>query len=214
MRICDQLRSVSATCVFVIFLAAQAANAAETGSIKGRVLDKTTGEPLPGANVLVQNTNIGAAADLDGKFIIHTVPTGKQSLRISYIGYETILRDVDVAVDQEANVEIKLGSVSVTGEEVVVTAQVRGQNAAINQKLASNQIIDVVSAEKMKELPDANIAESIGRLPGISLQRNAGEATGVVVRGMSPKYNEVTIEGGTDEFDKLLRSWHRPEYFE
>jgi TonB-dependent receptor len=53
----------------------------------------------------------------------------------------------------------------------------------------------VVSAEKMKELPDANIAESIGRLPGISLARNAGEAYAVVVRGLSPKYNQVSIEG-------------------
>ena len=45
------------------------------------------------------------------------------------------------------------------------------------------------------KLPDANIAESIGRLPGISLQRNAGEAYGVTVRGLSPKYNQVSIEG-------------------
>ncbi len=49
--------------------------------------------------------------------------------------------------------------------------------------------------KRCRNLPDANLAESIGRLPGISLQRNAGEAYAVVVRGLSPKYNEVTIEG-------------------
>ena len=84
---------------------------------------------------------------------------------------------------------------SVIGETVVVTAQAKGQLSSINQQLAATSIVNVVSAEKMKELPDANIAESIGRLPGISVQRNAGEADAVVIRGLAPKYNEITIEG-------------------
>ena len=106
-----------------------------------------------------------------------------------------VTRDVTVSANNVTQAEFGLTAQAIQGETIVVTGQAKGQMEAINQKLASNQIIDVVSAEKMKELPDANIAESIGRLPGISLQRNAGEATGVVVRGMSPKYNEVTIEG-------------------
>jgi len=57
--------------------------------------------------------------------------------------------------------------------------------SAINQQLSSNSIINVVSSDKMKELPDANIAESIGRLPGISLQRNAGKHTGCGSRVVS-----------------------------
>ncbi len=117
-----------------------------------------------------------------------------------------VTRDVTVSANNVTQAEFGLTAQAIQGETIVVTGQAKGQMEAINQKLASNQIIDVVSAEKMKELPDANIAESIGRLPGISLQRNAGEATGVVVRGMSPKYNEVTIEGvpmtSTNYFDR------------
>ena len=60
--------------------------------------------------------------------------------------------------------------------------------------------------KKMEELPDANVAESIGRLPGISLQRSSGEANKIVVRGLSPKYNNVTIGGvkmaSTNDFDR------------
>jgi outer membrane receptor for ferrienterochelin and colicin len=67
--------------------------------------------------------------------------------------------------------------------------------SAINEQLTSNNIVNVVSAEKMKELPDANLAESIGRLPGVSIQRDAGEASKIVVRGLSPKFNRVTVEG-------------------
>jgi len=56
----------------------------------------------------------------------------------------------------------------ITGEEVIVTAQARGQTAAINQQLASNTIANIVSSDRIRELPDANAAESKGRLPGVS----------------------------------------------
>src|SRR6056297_2912210 len=79
--------------------------------------------------------------------------------------------------------------------EVIISTQARGQRAAINQQFASNLVINVVSSEKMQELPDANAAESIGRLPGVSLQRASGEASKVVIRGLSPKYSNVTLEG-------------------
>jgi TonB-dependent receptor len=94
------------------------------------------------------------------------------------------------------------------GEEVTVTAQATGQRSAINQQLSSNVVTNVVSSEKMEELPDANAAEAIGRLPGISLKRNSGEANKIVIRGLSPKYNNVTIEGikmaSTNDYDRSV----------
>jgi TonB-dependent receptor len=83
----------------------------------------------------------------------------------------------------------------VDGEAVLVTAQVEGQIAAINQQRQANTITNVVSKDRIEELPDVNAAESIGRLPGISLQRSGGEANKVVIRGLSPKYNTVTVNG-------------------
>ena len=53
----------------------------------------------------------------------------------------------------------------------------------------------MVSSEKMKELLDLNLAESLGRLPGVTLNRQNGEANQVVIRGMSPQFNNVTIQG-------------------
>src|ERR1700690_941226 len=61
----------------VMLFAAQTLFAQGTGTLNGRVLDKTTSEALIGANVIVVNTNLGAAADIDGKFTIHNIPTGK-----------------------------------------------------------------------------------------------------------------------------------------
>jgi len=184
-----------ACAVAALLLITASAFAQGTGTINGRIVDKDSHEALVGANVIVAGTNLGAAADIDGKFTIHTVPAGKVTLKVSYVGYKPITVEVTLAENGTVQQEISLAAGSVIGETVVVTAQARGQLSSINQQLASSTLINVVSAEKMKELPDANIAESIGRLPGVSLQRNAGEADAVVVRGLSPKYNNITIEG-------------------
>jgi len=84
---------------------------------------------------------------------------------------------------------------SILTEVVIVTAQVRGQRAAINQMRSSNEIINVVSSDKIRDVPDANAAESIGRLPGVSLQRSGGEGNKVVVRGLSPQFTIVQVDG-------------------
>ena len=82
-----------------------------------------------------------------------------------------------------------------SGEVVLVTAQAKGQLDAINNQLSSNSIINAISADRIQELPDANAAESVGRLPGVSLQREGGEGNKVIIRGLSPKYNAITVNG-------------------
>jgi hypothetical protein len=70
--------------------------AAGSGTIKGKILDSLTGDPLIGVNVIVVGTNLGASSNLDGKVIIHDVPSGEKTLKISYIGYFPIMEQVVV----------------------------------------------------------------------------------------------------------------------
>jgi len=79
--------------------------------------------------------------------------------------------------------------------EIVVTAQVAGQLAAINEQFSDRVVKNVVSRDRIQELPDNNAAESIGRLPGVAIQRSGGEANKVAIRGLSPKFNTVTVNG-------------------
>ena len=79
--------------------------------------------------------------------------------------------------------------------EVVVYGQARGQLAAINAQLSSKSISNVVSGEKLQELPDVNVAEAIGRLPGLMVERNRGEGQKIIIRGLAPKYNTISIGG-------------------
>jgi len=185
-------------CAALLLVAAcsAAALAAPAGvNIEGVVRDAQTGDPLPGANVVLAGTSLGASADIKGNYVIRSVPPGAYTIRVTYVGYTTVSVPLQVAEGASITQNFKLEAVSLQGETVVVTAQASGQNAAINQQLASNTVTNVVSAARIQELPDANAAESVGRLPGVSVLRNGGEGTQVVIRGLQPKYNTVSVDG-------------------
>ncbi|MCG3119661.1 MAG: Vitamin B12 transporter BtuB [bacterium] len=181
--------------VFVILLTAAFLYAAPDGKIEGFVYDSQNNEPLPGANVFLKGTTLGAVTDIKGKFVILQVPGGNYKLVVRYIGYLEKTIDVSVKDGQTLNQVIKLDFQIIEGEAITVTAQAEGQMAAINQQLTSNTIANIVSQARIRELPDVNAAESIGRLPGVSISRSGGEATQVQIRGLSAKYNTVTLNG-------------------
>ncbi len=168
---------------------------AASASVTGSVRDAQTGEPLPGANVLLVGTSFGASTDLNGNFTIRDVPPATYTLRATYVGYKAKDTKVNVGEGATVRVNIRLEAVGIQGKEVVVTAQANGQNQAINQQLSSSNIVNVVSAARIQELPDANAAEALGRLPGMSVLRSGGEANEVVIRGIAPKYNRILING-------------------
>lgn len=177
--------------LFVTVFFASVVTAQETGTVKGRVVDQVTGDPLPGANVIVLNTSLGVATDFNGDFILRYIPSGKRTIKVSYIGYEAITVDIEIEGGATIQRDFSLTPQAVMGEEVIVTAQARGQQAAINQQLAANTIKNVVAAEKIRELPDASAAAALSRLPGISLQ----EGDKVVIRGIQAKQNVVLLNG-------------------
>lgn len=165
------------------------------GKISGKVTDDKTGEALPGATVFLKGTSMGASTGLNGNYAILSVPPGSYTMRVSYVGYRNREIPVKLKAGEHLIVEAKLEAVGIQGKAVVVTAQASGQNAAINQELSSHNIVNVVSAARIQELPDANAAESIGRLPGVFLVRSYGEGAQIAIRGLQPKYNRVEIDG-------------------
>jgi TonB-dependent receptor len=178
------------------------------GRITGKISDGKSGEALVGAHVMLQGTAIGAATNVDGEYIIPSVAPGSHIVVVSYLGYKKNSVPVQVSADSTLHLDIRLQLDVVQFEEVTITAQLEGQAQAINQQLTSNTIVNVVSGDRIKELPDQNAAESIARLPGISIQRDAGEGQKVVVRGLAPKFNAITVNGvripSTDAADRSV----------
>ncbi len=168
---------------------------AVTATIFGLITDAQTGEGLPSATVLIEGTTLGVASDLDGNYRLVGVPPGTHSLQFSYIGYEPGSLEVMVEDGQTLEQNMALEVYAVEGTEIIVTGQRAGQSAAINQQVKANSIINVVSAERIQELPDENAAESVGRLPGVSVSRSGGEGQRVNIRGLSPKFSSVSLDG-------------------
>ena len=181
--------------LLVVALATTAGAASLPAVLTGTVTDAATGDALIGATVRIDGTGLGAATDIDGTYRLTRVPSGPQVVVVSYIGYREQRIEVEVPEGGTRELDVELVLDVIQGEGVEITAQAEGQVAAINQQLQSNQIVSVVSSARLQELPDANAAESVGRLPGISIQRDAGEGQNVVIRGLSPKYNNVTVNG-------------------
>ncbi len=165
------------------------------GLVKGTISDAATGEGLVAANVFLNYTGLGASTDNKGRYTIYGIPPGIHTLTVTYIGYKTIEHEIRVDSGQTLIQNVKLEFVAVEGEEVIVTAQARGQMKAINQQLSAQTISNIVSEEFIRELPDANAGESVGRLPGVSVLRDGGEGNQVAIRGLSPKYNAISIQG-------------------
>lgn len=167
----------------------------QTGIIKGVITDATEGSTLPGATIFIEGTTIGTVTDVDGVYVINGIPVGNQTVSISFLGFEAKTVTIDIKAGQTIEINEALGTAAVLGEEIIVTGQLLGQAKAINRQLNSESIANIVSADKIQELPDVNAAEAIARLPGIAINRSGGEGQKVVIRGMEPKFAAITVNG-------------------
>lgn len=191
-----------------VFLLGMTSLSAQTGQIKGLVVDAATDEPLIGVNVGLDGTSIGAPTDVDGEFVINRVPVGNYTIVASSIGYKKFTAEIVVVAGESLELNIVLEQEAVEGETVIISAQAQGQRSAINEQISSNTITNVVSAERIQEIPDMNAAESVGRLSGVSVVRSGGEGQKVAIRGLSPQYNVVMVNGirmqSTDRDDRSV----------
>jgi len=160
-----------------------------TGTIKGTVLDHDTKTPLVGANVLIMTTQLGTGADVNGNFTIADVPVGSYTLRLSYIGYETLSRtDVIVRSQRITSMDVEMVPSLIESEGVTV-------NAGYFSTLEESPISTVnFSAEEIRRAPGAagDISRIISGLP--SLAKTNDERNSLIVRGGSPSENSFYVD--------------------
>jgi hypothetical protein len=165
-----------------------------TASLIGQITD-TDGNTLIGATVYIEEISKGTIADVNGNYQFVGIAAGEYTVTFSYIGYQEEKRNISLEKWDVIRLDVKMQISAMGLDEVVITGQAVGQHAAIQQQRNASGIMNVVSSEKLQELPDVNVAEAVGRLPGLMVERNRGEGQKIIIRGLQPKYNTISIGG-------------------
>jgi len=164
---------------------------AQNGSLVGIVVDSENGEPLIGANVLVQGTVTGTAADLDGRYTLK-LPEGTYAVEYRYIGYNRkVVEGVSMVAGQVTRIDISLAPESVGLDEVVVEARSleNTEAAMLSQRQKSAAFKDAISAEAMSQSGSGDAAEAMSKVTGASVV--GGKY--VYVRGLGGRYSNAQL---------------------
>lgn len=160
------------------------------GTIKGKVVDSQTKEPLVGATIMIDGTTEGVAADLDGSFSLKTSQSGKLTLVFRSVGYSELKKEVSL------NKDLNLGAVNMKSEsiglgDVTVTASV-----AVNRKTpVAVAVIDPIAIEN--KLSTQEFPEILKSTPSIYATKQGGGYgdSRVNVRGFESENVAVMVNG-------------------
>ncbi|RMF67197.1 MAG: hypothetical protein D6743_05245, partial [Calditrichaeota bacterium] len=138
--------------------------------ITGTIIDARTGEPLPGANVFLENTNKGAASDSDGRYTITRVPPGNYTLIASFVGYHSQKRDIAVVANEVTTANFSLKVSALEMDEIVVTGT---GNELKKKELATS--VETLQIGELEAAPVQSIDHLLqGRIAGGSVNINSG----------------------------------------
>ncbi len=165
------------------------ASFAQTGSIKGRILEQLTKEPLPAAIVQIVGTQIGTSSNENGEFSISNIPVGTYQVRASLVGYEPHLES-DVVVSTARPIELSLllseASIDIEGVEVSAGYFQRTPDAPVS--------VQQLTYEEIRRSPGGfeDVVRAIAVLPGVA-QAQPGR-NDLVVRGGAPSENLFIVD--------------------
>ena len=165
----------------------------KAGSVSGTIKD-SSGAVLPSAQILLQPGSTTVASNAQGDFRIPNVTPGTYTVTVSVVGFANSIATILVHAGENtlANVTMNMSS---TNQQVVVTANLDGDLAAINEQRTSENILNVMTAETIQNLPNQSVATVLGRMPGVTVQINEGEAQYVQIRGTEPRLSNTTVDG-------------------
>jgi TonB-linked SusC/RagA family outer membrane protein len=148
-------------CSLLLAIAAQA----QTRTVTGIVIEKSNGEPIVGASVIVKGTNNGDATNIDGQFKIPNVPAGAKTLVVTYVGMNT--QEVPI---HSGEIRIEMEETSAMLDEVMVVAYGTAKKSAFTGSAA------VIKSDEIAESQVSNVLNAMdGRVAGVQLTNSTGQ---------------------------------------
>ncbi|GAB5521756.1 MAG: hypothetical protein RhofKO_40070 [Rhodothermales bacterium] len=157
---------------------------AQSGKIAGTVIDASTGELLPGVNVVIDGTTQGSTTDVDGFYTILNVRPGTYTLRASFVGFrDKVVEGVRVSTNLTKEVNFDLQEETVGLDEVVVTAQAPIVQVDVSANVAN------LNPEEFQDLPVAGVDDVLnlqaGIEPGLQIRGGGLNEVGFILDGMN-----------------------------
>ncbi len=150
--------------LLILLMLTQIAFAGNTGKIAGRVTDAETGEPIPGANIVINGTGLGTASDFDGEFFIINIPPGKYDVECIVIGYaKVVMKNVEVQSDQTTIINFKVREETLEMEEAI---EVVAERPMVQKDLTASR--KVSTAEEIQALPTENFTQILAVQAGVT----------------------------------------------
>jgi len=182
--------------VLCLFAFSTAFAQSSKGVISGVVKD-AAGAVLQGAKIELQPQVRPLTTDGQGEFTITEAAPGNYTVTITYVGFAPYTGNVNVVGGQTAHVDAVLKVASAADEIVVTADRPHGEAEAINRTLAAENILQVLPADVIVSLPNANIADALGRMASVTIERDEGEGKYVQIRGTEPRLSNTMIDGVT-----------------
>ncbi|NOZ60899.1 MAG: TonB-dependent receptor [Calditrichaeota bacterium] len=158
-----------------------------TGKVAGIVKDAETGDPLPGANIILERTTLGSATDVDGYYFIINVPPGRYTLRATMMGYKTQKVKIQINVDLTTKINFSLTpTVMDLGTSVVVTAERPLIEPEVTSKRAT------VTADMIENMPVRSVQDIMALQSGVIMMEQGNKIAGFETRGI----DQVHVRGG------------------
>ncbi len=162
--------------------------AGTTGKLAGKVIDGESGEPLPGVNIILDETTMGASADEDGQFFVINLPPGSYSVQAMYIGYTTkIIQNVEINIDRTTTLNISMKEEVLEGTEAIVVVAEK----EIIQKDQTGSI-SIVGAADIEAMPVQSIDDVLNLQAGV-----IQSSDGIHIRGGRSRETVFMVDGVT-----------------
>ncbi|MFT4771381.1 MAG: hypothetical protein ACI9CP_001427 [Cryomorphaceae bacterium] len=177
------------TLTFAAFMAAISVFS-QSGTIKGRVIDNLTNEPVPFSNVALQETTYGAVSDIDGNYEITGIEPGLYNVQASFVGYKTkTIFEVEVFASNPTVLEIPLEGGATNLAAVEITTEVFERNAE------SPVSLQQIGANEIQRNPGGNrdISRALQILPGVA--SSLSFRNDIIIRGGAPNENRFFLDG-------------------
>tara|TARA_B110000211_G_C14084597_1_gene556100 strand:- start:574 stop:3348 length:2775 start_codon:yes stop_codon:yes gene_type:complete len=166
---------------------------AQSGLIKGVIIDNEFQDPVPFTNIIVKEVGTGTTSDFDGNYEIE-LSEGVYTLMFSFMGYETLeISDVKVSSQELAVVNVTMNTLAQGLDEVVisVSASKNTETSVLEFQKKSVSLVDGLSSQRIKSSGASNIASAVKSVPGVSVQ--GGKY--VYVRGLGDRYTKSILNG-------------------